>query len=142
MLVTATIMEQVVIVGWLSPTNLSHDVAACDLTGSVVVTRFVGPLVRRFAGLNPSAWASTARVHLVCSFLTLVLAEADAPIDTGDGVGTNLMDIPWGGLAPATLDATAPGTTAHLLPLSPVVRHRGENSSVAFLEGTVLFIKV
>ncbi len=45
------------------------------------------------------------------------------------------MDIPCGGLAPATLDATAPGITAHLLPLSPV---GGKNFSVAFLKGTVI----
>jgi xylulokinase len=105
-------MEQVGIVGWLSRTNLSHDVAACDLTGSAVATRFVGPQIRRFAGLNPLAWAGTARVHLVSFFLTLVLAKADLPIDTGDGAGTNLMDIRSGGLAPAALSATAPGPRA------------------------------
>jgi xylulokinase len=98
---------------------LGGDVAACDLTGSAVATRFAGPQIRRFARLHPSAWPGTARVHLVSSFVTSVLAGADAPIDTGDGAGTNLMDIRSGGWAPAALDATAPGLAARLPPVRP-----------------------
>ncbi len=62
-------------------------------TGSPAIERFTGPQIMRFARTEPDAWAKTARVHLVSSFLCSVLAGADAPIDTGDGAGMNLLNL-------------------------------------------------
>ena len=93
--------------------------AACDLTGSTVTARFTGPQIRRFARLEPAAWSRTARVHLVSSFATSILAGRDAPIDTGDGAGMNLMDLAAGAWSPAALAATAPDLARRLPPIVP-----------------------
>ena len=99
--------------------TLGGDQAVCDLTGSVATMRFTGPQIRRFAKLEPAAWAKTKRVHLVSSFFASVLAGKDAAIDTGDGAGMNLMDIRKGDWAPAALAATAPDLAAKLPPVRP-----------------------
>jgi xylulokinase len=98
---------------------LGGNQAVCDLTGSVATPRFTGPQIRRFAKLEPAAWARTRRVHLVSSFFASVLAGKDAAIDTGDGAGMNLMDIRRGDWAPAALAATAPDLAAKLPPVRP-----------------------
>jgi sugar (pentulose or hexulose) kinase len=85
----------------------------------VATQRFTGPQIRRFAKLEPAAWAKTKRVHLVSSFFASVLAGKDAAIDTGDGAGMNLMDIRKGDWAPAALAATAPDLAAKLPPVRP-----------------------
>jgi len=86
-------------------------------TGSPAVERFTGPQIRKFAATEPERYAQTARVHLVSSFLCSVLIGGDAPVDTGDGAGMNLLNL-------RTLDwdeeiaaFTAPG----LLPKLPKV---------------------
>ncbi len=98
---------------------LGGNQAVCDLTGSVATPRFTGPQIRRFAKLEPAAWARTERVHLVSSFFASVLAGQDAAIDTGDGAGMNLMDIRRGDWSPAALAATAPDLAAKLPPVRP-----------------------
>jgi len=98
---------------------LGGNQAVCDLTGSVATPRFTGPQIRRFAKLDPAAWARTRRVHLVSSFFASVLAGQDAAIDTGDGAGMNLMDIRQGDWSPAALAATAPELAAKLPPVRP-----------------------
>ena len=98
---------------------LGGNQAVCDLTGSVATPRFTGPQIRRFAKLEPAAWAKTKRVHLVSSFFASVLAGKDAAIDTGDGAGMNLMDIRQGDWAPAALAATAPDLATKLPPVRP-----------------------
>ena len=98
---------------------LGGNQAVCDLTGSVATPRFTGPQIRRFAKLEPAAWARTKRVHLVSSFFASVLAGKDAAIDTGDGAGMNLMDIRRGDWSPAALTATAPDLAAKLPPVRP-----------------------
>lgn len=98
---------------------LGGDQAVCNLTGSVATMRFTGPQIRRFAKLEPAAWARTKRVHLVSSFFASVLAGKDAAIDTGDGAGMNLMDIRKGDWSPAALVATAPNLAAKLPPIRP-----------------------
>jgi hypothetical protein len=57
------------------------------LTGSPACERFTGPQIRRFAIEQPDAYAETARVHLVSSYLASLLTGTDAPIDPGDGSG-------------------------------------------------------
>ena len=54
-------------------------------TGSPAIERFAAAQVMKFAKEEPDAWARTARVHLLSSYLTSVLTGEDAPIETGDG---------------------------------------------------------
>ena len=88
--------------------------ALARLTGSRACERFSGPQIRRFSEVEPAAYARTARIHLVSSFLCSVLAGAEAPIEPGDGAGMNLMDITSLQWSPAALAATAPGLEARL----------------------------
>src|SRR5688572_17120481 len=62
-------------------------------TGSRAFERFTGPQIRKFAAGDPDGYARTGRIHLVSSFLASLLAGHDAPVDPGDGSGTNLMDL-------------------------------------------------
>jgi xylulokinase len=80
----------------------------CKRSGSIVTERFTGPQIRRFYKCHPHAYQNTARIHLVSSFLASVLAGADAPIDTGDGAGMNLLNIHNQKWDPSLLKATAP----------------------------------
>jgi xylulokinase len=95
------------------PENVSR------LTGSRAYERFTGPQIRKFHERQPDAWARTARVHLVSSFLASLLAGGDVPIDPGDGAGMNLMDIQTFTWSPAALEATAPGLAETLPPIRP-----------------------
>ncbi|HSH09145.1 MAG TPA: FGGY family carbohydrate kinase, partial [Oceanipulchritudo sp.] len=88
----------------------------CEKSGSIAVERFSGPQIRRFAELDPQAYADTARIHLVSSFMASVLAGTDAPIDHGDGAGMNLLDLRSLDWDPELLQATAPGLRAKLPP--------------------------
>jgi len=64
-----------------------------ERTGSPAVERFAASQILKFKKEDPAAFARTVRVHLLSSFLTSYLAGADAPIDTGDGAGMNLMNL-------------------------------------------------
>lgn len=94
------------------------DAVVCGKSGSVAVERFTGAQIRKFYKADPAAYGETARIHLVSSFLCSVLAGVDAPIDTGDGAGMNLMNIESWEWDEDLLAATAPG----LLEKLPVVR--------------------
>ena len=87
------------------------------LTGSPPCERFTGPQIRKFAAEQPNAYADTARVHLVSSFLASLLAERDAPIEPGDGSGMNLMDLREERWSEEALEATAPDLAARLPPI-------------------------
>jgi xylulokinase len=88
-------------------------------TGSRAFERFTGPQIRRFATLDPGAYATTDRVHLVSSFLASVLIGAHAPVDPGDGAGMNLMDLGTNRWWTPAVEATAPGLAAKLPPIAP-----------------------
>ncbi len=62
-------------------------------TGSPAIERFVAAQMMKFAREELEAYARTARVHLLSSFLTSVLAGEDAPVDIGDGAGMNLLNL-------------------------------------------------
>jgi xylulokinase len=83
-------------------------------TGSDTFERFTGPQVRKFCKTEPKAYAQTAQIALVSSFLASLLAGKIAPIDFGDGAGTNLMDIRRKNWNHDALKATAPGLTKKL----------------------------
>ena len=93
--------------------------ALAKLTGSAATERFTGPQIRKFYEQQPAAYAATARIHLVSSYLASLLAGRDAPLDPGDGAGTNLMDINARRWAEAALAATAPDLKSKLPELQP-----------------------
>jgi len=93
------------------------DAVVCAKSGSIAIERFTGPQIRRFFKNDPAGYAATKRIHLVSSFLCSVLSGGDAPVDTGDGAGMNLVNIgtwTWDG---ELLDATAPGLLEKLPPV-------------------------
>ena len=118
-------------------------------TGSPSIERFTGPKIRKFAKADPECYKNTSRIHLVSSFLCSVLIGADAPIDSGDGAGMNLLNLgamQWDGeianaTAPGLLDKlprvdAAPSVTGGLSPYfakygltagTPVVTWTGDN---------------
>lgn len=77
-------------------------------TGSPAIERFTGPQIMKFAKDDPTAYAATKRIHLVSSFLCSILAGADAPVDTGDGAGMNLLDLGKGEWDREICDFVAP----------------------------------
>ncbi|MCA1559943.1 MAG: carbohydrate kinase [Acidobacteria bacterium] len=88
------------------------------LSGSRAFERFTGPQIRKFAELNPEAYARTSRIHLVSSFLASLLVAADAPLDPGDASGMNLMDLNTASWDKTLVQATAPDLERRL----PLVR--------------------
>jgi len=73
--------------------SLGGDLAVAQLTGSRATERLTGPQVRKFSKENPKAYADTVHIALISSFATSLLIGKIAPIDGGDGYGTNLADI-------------------------------------------------
>ncbi|KAE9972182.1 hypothetical protein BLS_002041 [Venturia inaequalis] len=65
-------------------------------TGSKAHHRFSGPQIMRFRQKYSGAYAMTARISLVSSFLASVLLGKVAPIDIGDACGMDLWDIKAG----------------------------------------------
>lgn len=89
------------------------------ITGSPACERFTGPQIRRFFQQHPHAYEQTTRIHLVSSFMASLLAGTHAPLDHGDGSGTNLMDIRGNHWSAEALDATAPALGDRLPRLVP-----------------------
>jgi xylulokinase len=87
-------------------------------TGSDTFERFTGPQIRKFCKTEPKAYAQTAHIALVSSFMASLLAGKIAPIDFGDGAGMNLMDIRRKNWNHDALKATAPGLAPKLPPLA------------------------
>ncbi|MGD7654215.1 MAG: xylulokinase [Verrucomicrobiales bacterium] len=96
-------------------TALGGPEEVCKRSGSIAIERFTGPQIRRFSKLDPDAYAKTARIHMVSSFIASVIAGKSVPIDFGDGAGTNLLNLASLDWDPALLDATAPGLGEKLL---------------------------
>lgn len=99
--------------------SLGGPEATARLTGSRAFERFTGPQIRKFFQRQPAAYAKTARIHLVSSFLASLLAGDDAPIDVADGSGMNLMDLVRGEWSPDALAATAEDLESRLPALRP-----------------------
>jgi len=90
-------------------------------TGSPAVERFAGPQVMKFAKENPAAYAKTARIHLLSSFLASYLVGEDMPIDIGDGAGMNLLNLKTGEWDAEICEFVAPGLLSKLPePLKPL----------------------
>ena len=98
---------------------LGGDTVVARLTGSRATERFAGPQIRNFWKEKPKDYVNTAHIALISSFATSLLAGTIAPIDGGDGYGTNLADIrraQWSGQA---LYTSAPDLKAKLPKLVP-----------------------
>ena len=93
--------------------------ATARLTGSRAYERFTGPQIRKFFQHSADEFRQTTRIHLVSSYLASLLAGAEAPVDPGDGAGTNLMDLRAGQWSRKALDATAPDLEQRLPSLQP-----------------------
>ena len=98
-------------------------------TGSDTFERFTGPQIRKFSKTEPKAYAATAHIALVSSFMASLLAGKIAPIDFGDGAGMNLMDLRRKNWNHDALKATAPGLINKLPPLAPSGQAVGTVSS-------------
>jgi len=88
-------------------------------TGSPAIERFTGAQIRKFYQQDPAAYANTAAIHLVSSFMASVLCGAQAPIDYGDGAGMNLLNLRTLTWDPTICEATAPGLLEKLPPAVP-----------------------
>lgn len=97
----------------------------CRRSGSIAIERFTGPQIRRFYKTDPEAYARTARVHLVSSFIASVLAGKSVAIDHGDGAGMNLLNLSALEWDPELVAATAPGLLEKLPPLAPATTVQG-----------------
>ncbi len=86
-------------------------------TGSRAYQRFAGPQIRKFFEIEPTAYADTARIHLVSSFLASRLIDGDAPLEPGDASGMNLMDLSTRDWWPDAVHATAVGLPQRLPPI-------------------------
>ena len=90
-----------------------------QLTGNTAFERFSGPQIRAFWQRDPQAYAQTACISLVSSYVASLLAGRLVGVDAGDGSGTNLMDIRQRTWSARALEATAPGLARKLLPVEP-----------------------
>lgn len=128
-----------------------------ELTGNRAELRFPASQIIRWANVDPKDYRRTAHIQLLSAFLTSVLSGHIAPVDTGDGWGTNLnhLDINWPGFSPEAVAATAKlcgesgpqrlsyqigDMVAYDTPLGTVseyfVRRYGVNSEAVILAGT------
>jgi len=75
------------------------------LTGNRAELRFPAAQVLKWAGEFPDEYVRTAHIFLLSAFLTSILAGKVAPVDTGDGWGTNLntLDVRHPGWSDAVL---------------------------------------
>ncbi|MGV9202533.1 MAG: xylulokinase [Promethearchaeia archaeon] len=88
--------------------NLGGIKKTIEITGSNTFERFSGPQIRKFYQCDPVSYEKTSIIHLVSSFLASILLGKNAPIDSGDGAGMNLMNIQTKKWDKRALDATAP----------------------------------
>lgn len=117
----------------------------CEKSGSIAIERFTGPQIRRFFKQDADAYTETARIHLVSSFLCSVLCGGDAPIDTGDGAGMNLLNIQTWTWDSDLLEATAPNLDLKLPAVESGSKIAGQISAYfiekfGFSEGTPITV--
>lgn len=93
---------------------LGGDAKVTEITGSIATERFPGPQIRKYWKNDPSGYKQTAHIALVSSFVTSLLIGKIAPLDCGDGFGTNLADIRTGRWSTEALEATAPDLSRRL----------------------------
>ncbi len=79
-----------------------------QLTGNRPEMRFPAAQILKWAKQSPAKYQATSHIFLLSAFLTSILAGKTAPVDTGDGWGTNLntTDIHNPGWDKAVLSAS------------------------------------
>ncbi|MGJ8695126.1 MAG: xylulokinase [Verrucomicrobiaceae bacterium] len=101
----------------------------CRRSGSIMVERFTGSQIRKFARTEPEAYAETGIIHLVSSYFASILAGKNVAIDHGDGAGMNLMNLATGDWDDALVAATADGLGDKLPPVAPSATGSGPISN-------------
>ena len=91
-----------------------------ELTGNRAELRFPASQILKWARESTDEYARTAHIFLLSAFLTSVLAGKVAPVDTGDGWGTNLN----------TLDIHQPGWSDAVLKVADEYSH-GRDAGLA-----------
>ena len=99
-----------------------------ELTGNTAFERFSGPQIRKFFQEEPSEFEQTSNISLISSYVASLLAGKLVGVDSGDGSGTNMMDIARRQWSARALDATAPGLMDRLLPIADATRPAGNIS--------------
>lgn len=93
---------------------LGGDLNVARLTGSRATERFAGPQIRKFWKQDPEGYQQTTNIAIISSFITSLLCGRIAPLDCGDGYGTNLANIRTGRWSKKALAATAPNLRKRL----------------------------
>ena len=77
-----------------------------QLTGNRAELRFPAAQVLQWAAASPEEYEQTSDIFLLSAFITSILIGKKAPVDTGDGWGTNLnhLDIKHPGWCPEVLE--------------------------------------
>lgn len=83
------------------------------LTGNIVELRFPASQILMWARQSPNKYSQTAYIFILSAFLTSIIAGKIAPVDTGDGWGTNLN----------TLDIYNPGWNDVVLKVADAYLH-------------------
>jgi xylulokinase len=100
---------------------LSSHGGVAALTGNRAELRFPAAQILRWAGEDPVLYDATDHVFVLSAFLTSILAGIVAPVDTGDGWGTNLND----------LDLVSPGWSPTVLGvMNELLSRRGATTSL------------
>ncbi|MBU1076643.1 MAG: hypothetical protein KKH98_05080 [Spirochaetes bacterium] len=78
-----------------------------DLTGNKSETRFPAAQILKWAVQDPGNYCRTSHIFILSAFLTSILTGSLAPVDTGDGWGSNLnsLDIEEPGWNKRIIDA-------------------------------------
>ena len=99
-----------------------HD-SILALTGNRAELRFPAAQILKWAKKSPDEYDRTDHIFLLSAFLTSIMAGKVAPVDTGDGWGTNLN----------TLDIHQPGWSDAVLKV--VDKYLGDRNSSRSLRG-------
>ena len=93
---------------------MGGDMNLVNITGSVATERFAASQIRKFWQQYPADYEHTASIALISSFITSLLCGHIAPVDAGDGLGTNLADVRTMQWSPEAIMAAAPGLAPRL----------------------------
>ncbi len=86
-------------------TSLKNEGGIENITGNRAELRFPGAQILKWATHSHEEYKETSYIFLLSAFITSILAGKIAPVDTGDGWGTNLN----------TLDINNPGWSKKVL---------------------------
>jgi len=86
--------------------SLKNSGSIKHITGNRVELRFSATQIMKWAKENPPEYDKTSHIFLLSAFITSILSGQIAPVDTGDGWGTNLnnLDINNPGWSKETID--------------------------------------